>query len=329
MDELNTDNPIFFTRDENTEKLKIIKKIIKDQCGTTCRFEFDKEYISKCLMNFEFGFILLSRRQATYGTNKGRKDLYNLKAFMLFNYDTLIRTITGRIICAIKTIGDIGNGKRLMDSVFKFGYENKALVWDLSSLPYDKLLKYYESFGFIYNDTIYDRGEKKVYKMSYKFTEENRSIFYEGLSRYKLNSNIHNISMKLSNSPIVMNYETNNDRIIQGMILFIEMFNQTVHNEQLSYTLNLELLNYITEEQIGYISEFETKSKMKITSKSNLDQDDYNKYYDLELKNRNSQFFIMINTELLPDYQDYIEGIQILANFLGYHLNDLEMNDLY
>lgn len=329
MEELNTDYPIFFSCNDESKKLKLIKKIIKDQYNVTCRCHFDREYVLKSLTKFDYGFILLSRRQAKYGENRGRKDLYNLKSFILFNYSKYTRIINGLIICSIKTKCEIGNGRRLMDCVFKYGYENGALLWELRSLPYEKLYKFYEEMGFIYVDTLYERGEIKSYRMDYIFNDDNKSKFYKWLSKYRLTSDDRNISIKFTNSPLTINYETKNDRIIQGMILFIDMFNETNkynkgdNQDFMSYVLNSELINYCTEEQIGFISKYESKNKTKIMLKGNLEPDEYDKYYDLYMTDRSSTIFIMVNTNKLPLYEDYIEGINIVAKHFRYKLNTL------
>lgn len=326
MEELNSDYPIYFSKnDKNTEKLRLIKKIIKDQYNVTCRCQIDKDHILESLEDFGHGFILLNRKQPKYGDKKGRKDLYYLKSFILFNYNKFNKIITELVVCSVKTISEIGNGRRLMDSVFKFGYENDAILWELKSLPYDKLLEYYQKLGFIFVDTIYYNGKKKIYRMEYTFTEENKNIFYTWLSKYRLTNDDYNISFKVSNSPITHSYETKNDKIIQGMLLFINMYNETskyntIEGETISYQLNSELLNYVTEEQIGYISEYETKNKMKIMLKGNLEMDEYNIYYDLEMKDRHSLIFIMINSEMLSDYEEYLEGIEIMATFFKYQI---------
>lgn len=328
MDELNTDLPIYINANEKSEKLKIIKKIIKDQYDATCKCQFSREYVLNSLTKFDHGFVLLSRRQANYGSKMGRKDLYNLKSFILFTYNSFNRTINGLILCSVKNTNEVTNGRRLMDCVFKFGYENNALLWALSSLPYEKLQNFNANMGFIYTETLYERGVPKIYRMDYKFTEENRIKFYEWLSTYRLTSDTYNICFQVSTSPIKCVYESKNDRIIQGMLLFIDMYNETSRynkagGETISYTLNSELVNTCNEEQIGYISEYETKDKTKIMLKGNLDADEYDKFLDIDMKDRHSTIFIMVNSEKTPLYEEYLEGINIMAKFMHYKMESL------
>lgn len=165
-DLLLSDEPIFFDRED--PNFPLFKKIIKKQGETTCRDKFDKEYISSCLNKFTHGFILL-------GSNlNGRlitssSDRYYLRGYVLFEYDSRLSMVNGKIICAIKSANPEKKiGKTLLFSVYQFILEKRVETWRIFSLPSPKLVTYYENFGFQKYDTIYVRGKAKVIEMKIK-----------------------------------------------------------------------------------------------------------------------------------------------------------------
>lgn len=173
IDSLLSEDPIFFDRDD--PNFQLFRKIIKKQGEITCRDQFDKGYINSCLTKFTHGFILL-------GSNlNGRlivstTDRYYLRGYVLFEYDSRLAMVNGKIICAIKSTDPKKKiGKILLESVYQFILENRVETWRIFSLPSPKLVAYYESFGFKQHTTLYVRGKAKVVEMNITltYTEDN------------------------------------------------------------------------------------------------------------------------------------------------------------
>lgn len=163
-DLLLSEEPVFF--DKEDPNFPLFKKIIKKQGEVTCRDQFDKGYINSCLNKFTHGFILL-------GSNLSGKiitssaDRYYLRGYVLFEYDARLAMVNGKIICAIKNVDPERRiGKILLDSVHQFILEKRVETWRIFSLPFPKLVSYYESIGFKRHTTLYVRGKAKVVEMS-------------------------------------------------------------------------------------------------------------------------------------------------------------------
>lgn len=163
-DNLISEEPIFF--DKEDPNFPLFKKIIKRHGLITCRNEFDKGYINSCLNKFTNGYILLgSNSNGRIITSSA--DKYYLRGYVLFEYDSRLAMVNGKIICAIKSADPEKRiGKMLLDSVYQFILEKKVETWRIFALPYPKLIAYYESIGFTQYDTIYVRGKAKVVEMN-------------------------------------------------------------------------------------------------------------------------------------------------------------------
>jgi len=158
-------NPYFLI-----EKIRIfhfLKKSLK-QGVITCKDEFDIGYINSCLSKFTHGYILLgSMRNGRIITSSA--DRYYLIGYVLFEYDSSLPMVQGKIICAMKNADPEKKiGMLLLNAVYSFILEKKVETWRILSLPYPSLVSYYESFGFQQYDTIYVRGIPKVIEMKLK-----------------------------------------------------------------------------------------------------------------------------------------------------------------
>lgn len=138
--ELPINVPIEF--DENST---LIKKIIKDQGCIVCRDIFDTDYINFCLKKFTNGFIILGKMN--YSSNSK----YIIKAFILFTYYK--ESIQGHLVCSRESYK--GTGFLLMNCVKNFALKNEVTYWEIKSLPEEKLLNFYENFGFSRGNPIY------------------------------------------------------------------------------------------------------------------------------------------------------------------------------
>ena len=127
--------PIYFTKTNS-----LIKKIIKEQAW---RYELPKEYITNSLDIFTHGFIIFG---------KSKKDLYIVKGFIIFIYDEFINFIQGKIVCSGKNYKGIG--LQLLTKTKEFILNNKIHEWTIYSLPNEKLINFYENFGFIRGNII-------------------------------------------------------------------------------------------------------------------------------------------------------------------------------
>lgn len=159
-DQLISEEPIRF--DKEDDNFRLFKKIILKNYNSTCKDQFEKGYINYCLSTFTNGYILLGSN-LNGRTAKSSADKYYLRGFVLFEYEERSSTVIGKIICAIKSSNpQLRIGKKLLDSVYSFVIENRVETWTINSLPFPKLVLYYEKFGFVYQRTIYARGQPKV-----------------------------------------------------------------------------------------------------------------------------------------------------------------------
>ena len=65
-------------------------------------------------------------------------------------------------------------GKDLLLAVYSFALENNISFWRIYSLPFESLIKYYESFGFKRGSSRYRNGEIKVVEMEMNIEQENK-----------------------------------------------------------------------------------------------------------------------------------------------------------
>lgn len=103
--------------------------------------------------------------------------------------------VTGKIICAIKNADPEKRiGKRLLNSVYEFILEKRVETWKIYSLPFPKLVAYYESFGFKQHDVIYMRGKAKVVeiKLLLIYDKENVTDSYVIDNTCELDDNYEN-----------------------------------------------------------------------------------------------------------------------------------------
>jgi len=164
--------PLHFTQEDT-----LFKRIIKEQSVTTCRDEFHginpmmKEYINSSLENFTDGFIILGHLTTPRTSYRTPSSNYLLKGFILFSIDGFETTINGKNLCGRK---GYHVGKMLLQSVYDFAISKDITFWHIYSLPYEKLIKYYESFGFIRGNPIYRKGELKSSRNVYAFTRKKK-----------------------------------------------------------------------------------------------------------------------------------------------------------
>ena len=160
MDTYEIGVPIHFDNEDT-----FIKDLIKENGVVTCRNEFPKEYISKCLSLFTDGFVILGNKSQIGRFSRGRKSAYCVKGFTLFIHDDLI--IQWKVICVDESLRGTGVSTILLDSVKKFALNNRVKYWSFYSLPYEKLIATYLRYGFIGGKKIFnDRGVFKVQFMS-------------------------------------------------------------------------------------------------------------------------------------------------------------------
>lgn len=171
--------PIYFNKDH--ENYQLFKKIIKDQGEICCRNELDKSYINACIKNFTDGYILLSKKNVSGPTIRSNADKYILKGYCLFIYNKdLFSEVSSLITCGSKS--HIGSGLQILRSVKNFINIYKIRTWTLYSLPYEKLINYYEDLGFIRGiEKLTDTGKVKVITMTQNFSyddyeDENENI---------------------------------------------------------------------------------------------------------------------------------------------------------
>ena len=169
---------------ENNSKFKNMKRLISINGNSVCRMQFynedpsKKDYINTCLKNFNLGFIIISDDNSNHSRNPNRRII--LKAYTLFKVDN--DTIFGLISCA--KISPEGTqlkekyGIRLFREVYKYARENNIIYWKINSLPSERLIKYYESFGFNQDGiTYHENGDIKVVNMSMNINDNiNNSI---------------------------------------------------------------------------------------------------------------------------------------------------------
>jgi len=155
--------PIYFTK-----KNKEIIKLIKSQACDVCRREFDKNYILKSLELFTDGFIILGKKAKIGKSYINKSDYFLVKCFIIFILDEFSNSIQGKIICSHKNYK--GYGLKLLIETKKFILKNKITRWSIFSLPYEKLINFYEKFGFIRGIYYYSKNnELKVIEMSQTF----------------------------------------------------------------------------------------------------------------------------------------------------------------
>ena len=161
MSTLISGEPMFFSNDHND--IKIIKDIILSQGVKCCRDELDISYINESLSDFDYGFILLSRKAQIGKTIVNKNDLFTLRSFTLFKYSQRYSLIQGKGICSHENYK--GDGLILLNAIYEFAISNKVHTWRIYSLPRKKLVNYYKEFGFVVLDLLYKDGKKKVYEM--------------------------------------------------------------------------------------------------------------------------------------------------------------------
>lgn len=149
------------------EEFPLIRDIILNQHSITCGDSFNNEYVSHCLRVFTHGIIYFTNKAQIGKRIKSKTDKYYLKGFTIFIYDPLSFSIQGKILCSDEN--SKGFGKKLMEKVKEFAIENEVNRWRIYSLAEERLKRYYETFGFYYEDTIYRDGKAKVYEMVIKF----------------------------------------------------------------------------------------------------------------------------------------------------------------
>lgn len=157
---------------QDHEHIKRIKDIIKSQCDIVCRGELSTEYVSFCLKEFNYGYVILSKMGSIGQQQKTLSSKYLLKGFVLFRYEESGSMVIGKILCARD--GYNGTGKRLLECVYDFILKKKVYTWFIHSLPDERLLKYYESAGFTRGKMIYRNGKNKVCEMKREFTYEEK-----------------------------------------------------------------------------------------------------------------------------------------------------------
>jgi len=164
MTSIEFDIPLYFRQED-----KLFKRIIKEQGVTTCRDEFMKEYINSSLQSFIDGFIILGKIINPKTSYRTPSSNYLLKGFILFSFDGFGNTINGKILCARK---GYHIGKMLLQAVFDYAINKDITYWHLYSLPYEKLIKFYQSFGFSIGNPVYRKGELKVVEMFMSLPEK-------------------------------------------------------------------------------------------------------------------------------------------------------------
>ena len=146
--------------DQEHPNIGLIKMIIKEQGVNVCRDEIDQSYIVECLKTFDYGYVILGNRNVSEKSKK-----YVLKGYVLFRYEERGSIVMGKILC-----GHRGVGRLLLESVLQFITEREVQTWIIYSLPFEKLINYYQEFGFKIINIIYRGGKKKCYEMRKDFT---------------------------------------------------------------------------------------------------------------------------------------------------------------
>lgn len=155
-----------FFIDQEHEFIKKIKDIIKDQGVSCCRNGMSREYISSCLKDFNYGYVILDVKNSK---SQGKSAKYILKGFTLFFYNKFGSTITDRITCGL----DEDDEKQLFEYTLKFIKENNVHIWTAYIQPFSSLIMHYEIYGFKQNKMIYMNGKKRACEMRREFTYDN------------------------------------------------------------------------------------------------------------------------------------------------------------
>lgn len=182
------------------EEFPLIRDIILNQHSITCRDSFNNEYILHCLRVFTHGIMYVTNKAQIEKRIKSKTNKYYLKGFTMFIHDPLSFSIQEKILCSDKN--SKGFGKKLMEKVKDFAIENEVDEWRIYSFAEERLKRYYETFGFCYEDTVYKDGKAKVYKMYMKFyySEDGSAIINKNKN---INMRILNIQISCSNSDYI------------------------------------------------------------------------------------------------------------------------------
>lgn len=157
--ELEYDTPMFI--DANSSKAKTI---IKEQGAVVCRDFLESSYISSVLQNFYGGYIYISRKAMIGQKRRSINDSVVLQGFIIFNVSSDHLRLHSEVVCSRESAK--GVGRELMNAMIN--YAKSIGIWKITfhTLPYERLIKYYESFGFIRGDAVYKRDSLKAYEMS-------------------------------------------------------------------------------------------------------------------------------------------------------------------
>jgi hypothetical protein len=85
-----------------------------------------------------------------------------LKGFILFSIEGYGSIINCKILCGRK---EYKIGKDLLEAIFDFAVSKDITFWVLHSLLSEKLVNYYQSFGFKRGTSNYQKGVVKVLEM--------------------------------------------------------------------------------------------------------------------------------------------------------------------
>jgi GNAT superfamily N-acetyltransferase len=159
MDNIVYNEPMYFSREN-----KLVKELIFEEGVISCRDNFPASYIRQCLERFTDGYVIIGNR-AQIG--KQYRSRYFLKGYYIFFYDDYVRTLEGLVFF----VKERGIGYQLLNAVKDFAYDNRVILWNGRSLPSEKLIQYYERFGFVRDEMVYDtQGNPKVMKMHMRLT---------------------------------------------------------------------------------------------------------------------------------------------------------------
>ena len=156
MDRIVFDEPIIVLKDD-----RFLKTIIMENGRSI--YKIIPSELQKALERFDCGFVILGRKENTNVNKRISTNSIILKAFTLFEFDFKDTILRSKIIFGYESCK--GNGLILLKRIRRFCQEHNIYEWHLNSLPYERLISFYEKFGFTRGRTIYIKGEPKVIQM--------------------------------------------------------------------------------------------------------------------------------------------------------------------
>lgn len=159
LSEIEQNVPTLFTRED-----KNVIKLLKLQGCAACRDIFRRNYLLECLGMFTSGFIVLIGNNDTGKASRGSKSKYFVKGFNLFIENSFSLTLSGLMICSREIYKGIG--VQILDATRDHIISSQFTRWEINSLPFENLIKFYQKYGFTRGNTIFTiQGKEKVVKM--------------------------------------------------------------------------------------------------------------------------------------------------------------------